>query len=157
MISTSMLDELYERAEKDGVALRIGTIIDRGGEVLLLERDDSGPIKATLKLPGTTVEPGEPLDAAVTRAVATETGLLVTRIRCHVGSFDYLSPVGKPVRRLHFAVDVAATYPIRLSVHRAYTWAPLDSELRVTPSIRRILEDYRKIAEARTPLSETSS
>ncbi|WP_227982732.1 NUDIX hydrolase [Nocardia spumae] len=155
MISTSLFNELYERAEKDSVALRIGVIIDRRGEVLLLERDDSGPIKATLKLPGTTVEPHEPLDAAVARGVATETGLIVTRIRCHVGHFDYLSPVGKPVRRLHFAVDVAATYPIRLSAHTAYTWAPLGSDLRVTPSIRGILEDYRKLGEARNPLSET--
>ncbi|MBF5002456.1 NUDIX hydrolase, partial [Nocardia sp. BSTN01] len=70
MMPASMLDELYERAQKDCVALRIGVIIDRGGQILLLERDDSGPIKATLKLPGTTVEPGEPLDAAVTRGVA---------------------------------------------------------------------------------------
>ncbi len=156
-MSTSMFDELYESAEKDGVALRIGAIIDRGGEVLLLERDDSGPVKATLKLPGTTVGPGEPLDTAVARGVATETGLLVTRIRCHVSYFDYLSLIGKPVRRLHFAVDVAATYPIRLSEHTAYTWAPLGSAHRVTPSIRRVLEDYRKLAENLNPLSETSS
>ncbi|WP_036501698.1 NUDIX hydrolase [Nocardia aobensis] len=157
MMPASMLDELYERAQNDGVALRIGVIIDRGGQVLLLERDDSGPVKATLKLPGTTVEPGEPLDAAVTRGVATETGLLVTRIRSHVGYFDYLSPIGKPVRRLHFAVDVAATYPIRLSAHTAYIWAPLDGDLRVTPSIRRILQDYRELARARNPLPETSA
>ncbi|MBF4997216.1 hypothetical protein IRT45_08615, partial [Nocardia sp. BSTN01] len=84
-----------------------------------------------------------------------ETGLLVTRIRSHVGYFDYLSPNGKPVRRLHFAVDVAATYPIRLSAHTAYTWAPLDGDLRVTPSIRRILQDYRELARARNALPET--
>ncbi|MFE1592906.1 NUDIX hydrolase [Nocardia sp. NPDC058705] len=145
MVSASELEELSRRAEIDGTAPRVGVIIDRGGQILLLERHDSGPIRATLKLPGTTVMPRESLAAAVSRGVHEETGLIVTGIRHHVGDFDYLSPDARPVRRLHFAVDVAATAPIRLTVHARYVWAPLDGDLPVTSSIRHILDTYRHL------------
>ncbi|MFE6923105.1 NUDIX hydrolase [Nocardia sp. NPDC057663] len=145
MVSESEFEELSRRAESDGTAPRVGAIIDRGGQVLLLARHDTGPIKATLKLPGTTVMPREPLADAVVRGVYEETGLVVTGIRHHVGDFDYLSPDAHPVRRLHFAVDVAATDPIRLTIHARYVWAPLDGELPVTSSIRRILDTYRTL------------
>ncbi len=120
MISTSLFTELYERAEKDSVALRIGVIIDLRGEVLLLERDDSGPVKAILKLPGTTVEPREPLDAAPTRGCHRRDGPARNPNPMPRRAFRLSLPVGKPVRRLHFAVDVAATFSIRLSAHTAY-------------------------------------
>lgn len=136
---------MSRRAEIDGTAPRVGAIIDRDGQVLLLERRDSGPIKATLKLPGATVMPRESLAEAVTRGVYEETGLVVTGIRHHVGDFDYLSPDAHPVRRLHFAVDVATTDRIHLTAHARYIWAPLDGELPVTSSIRRILDTYRDL------------
>ncbi|MGW6422460.1 NUDIX hydrolase [Nocardia sp. NPDC055053] len=145
MVSELEFEDLSRRAESDGTAPRVGAIIDRGGQVLLLARHDTGPIKATLKLPGTTVMPRESLSDAVVRGVYEETGLVVTGIRHHVGDFDYLSPDARPVRRLHFAVDVAATDPIRLTVHARYVWAPIDGELPVTSSIRRILDTYRNL------------
>lgn len=144
-MSTPMYDEVLPRGERDGFGLRVGAIIDRGGEVLLLEANSTGPIRLTHKLPGATVEPGESVAAALVRGVREETGLTVTGIRRHVGDFDYLSPAGKPVRRLHFAVDVQATDPIRLSAHAGYLWASLDRELLVTPSIRDILGTYKEL------------
>ncbi|MEU4318354.1 NUDIX hydrolase [Nocardia fluminea] len=144
-VSESEFEDLSRQAVIDGTAPRVGAIIDRGGQVLLLERHDTGPIKAPLKLPGATVLPGESLAEAVARGVREETGLVVTGIRHHVGDFDYLSPDAHPVRRLHFAVDVATTDPIRLTAHARYFWAPLDGELRVTSSIRRILDTYRNL------------
>ncbi|TCJ97501.1 NUDIX hydrolase [Nocardia alba] len=144
-VSESEFQDLSRQAEIDGTAPRVGAIIDRGGQILLLERHDTGPIKVPLKLPGATVLPGESLAAAVTRGVLEETGLVVTGIRHHVGDFDYLSPDAQPVRRLHFAVDVAAAHPIHLTAHARYIWAPLDGELPVTSSIRAILETYRNL------------
>ncbi|MFC4127945.1 NUDIX hydrolase [Nocardia rhizosphaerae] len=145
LVSELEFAELSRRAEVDGTAPRVGAIIDREGKVLLLARHDSGPIKATLKLPGATVGPRESLAEAVVRGVYEETSLVVTGIRHHVGDFDYLSPDARPVRRLHFAVDVAATDRIQLTAHAAYVWAPLDGDLPVTSSIRRILDAYREL------------
>ncbi|WP_187683732.1 NUDIX hydrolase [Nocardia wallacei] len=141
-MSVSMFDEVLPRGERDGVGLRVGAIIARHGEVLLLEPHSTGPIRPTRKLPGATVEPGESVTGAVIRGVREETGLTVTHIGAHVGDFDYLSPAGKPVRRLHFVVDVAATEPIVLGAHAGYLWAPLDGDLHVTSSIRKILDTY---------------
>ncbi|WP_083874249.1 NUDIX hydrolase [Nocardia paucivorans] len=140
----SMFDEALPRGEIDGVGIRVGAIIDRGGEILLLEPHSTGPIRPTCKLPGATVAPGESVTQAVLRGVFEETGLTVTRIADHIGDFDYLSPAGKPVRRLHFAVEVAATAPIALSAHAGYLWASLDGDLHVTSSIRKILDTYRE-------------
>lgn len=139
-----MFDEALPRGEIDGVGLRVGVIIDRGGEVLLLEPHSTGPIHLTHKLPGATVAPGESVTRSILRGVFEETGLTVTRIGSHIGDFEYLSPAGKPVRRLHFAVDVATTDPIVLSAHAGYLWAPLGGDLHVTPSIRGILNTYRE-------------
>ncbi|MEU1982158.1 NUDIX hydrolase [Nocardia sp. NPDC019395] len=146
-MSVSMFDETLPRGEQDGVGLRVGAVIDRGGEVLLLELPSTGPIRPTRKLPGATVEPGESVAGALIRGVYEETGLTVTDIRHHVGDFDYLSPAGKPVRRLHFSVEVESTGPVVLSAHADYVWAPLDSaDLSVTSSIQKILDNYRELA-----------
>ncbi|MEU4314412.1 NUDIX domain-containing protein [Nocardia sp. NPDC024068] len=144
-MSVSMFDETLPRGERDGVGLRVGAIIDRGGQILLLELPSTGPIRPTRKLPGATVEAGESVTGALTRGVFEETGLTVTDVRHHIGDFDYLSPQGKPVRRLHFAVEVAAYGPVVLSAHARYLWAPLDGkDLSVTSSIQKILDSYRE-------------
>jgi ADP-ribose pyrophosphatase YjhB (NUDIX family) len=66
-------------------------IIDRGGEVLLLEVSSTVPILLTHKLPGANVAPRESVAAALAGRVREETSLTVTGIRHHVGDFDYLS------------------------------------------------------------------
>lgn len=145
-IGESVLADLQAQAEQDAVDLRLGVVIERRGEVLLLDRTEAGarPRGNLLMLPGTTVKPRESLESAVSRAVLEETGLIVTNIRRYIGSFDYLSNAGTPVRRLHFAVDVAADHPIRLSNYDHYVWASLAGELPVTSSIRNILDAYRE-------------
>ncbi|GAB4588059.1 NUDIX hydrolase [Nocardia sp. IFM 10818] len=135
--------ELSEKAAAEGVALRVGVVLEHDGAVLLLERDEYAEGRSTLSLPGTIVRAGEPLAKAVARAVAEETGLTVVDIHRHLGSFDYLSSAGKPVRREHFAVDVAAFAPIQLTNYADYRWLPLDGHLPVTSSIRAILAAYR--------------
>ncbi|MEV6067668.1 NUDIX domain-containing protein [Nocardia sp. NPDC052001] len=141
-IGGSVLTELQAKAETDAVALRIGVVLENNGAVLLLEREEYVAGRRPLNLPGTTVRPGEALAAAVARAVLEETGLTVTDITAHVGSFDYLDNAGKPVRREHFAVEVANVGPIRLTNYGGYRWIPLDGELPVTSSIHRILTAY---------------
>lgn len=142
-VGESVLSELRRRADEDGVGLRVGVVVENSGAILLLEHADHIEGRSPLNLPGTTVRAGEPLDEAVFRAVREETGLTVVDIVRHLGSFDYLSNAGKPVRREHFAVEVAAPGPIRLSNYAEYRWLPLDSDLPVTSSIRRILAAYR--------------
>ncbi|WP_194853219.1 NUDIX hydrolase [Nocardia sp. SYP-A9097] len=144
-IGGSVLAELQAKADADAVALRIGVVLENNGAVLLLERVEYVAGRRPFNLPGTTVRPGEALAAAVARAVLEETGLTVVDIRAHLGSFDYLSNAGKPVRREHFAVEVAGVGPIRLTNYGGYQWIPLDGELPVTPSIRQILTTYREM------------
>ncbi|WP_158675566.1 NUDIX hydrolase [Nocardia stercoris] len=142
-IEESVLAGLVERAEADDVALRVGVVLESNGAVLLLERDDRLTFRNRLHLPGTILQPGESLVAAVGRGVAEETGLLVVEITRYLGSFDYLSAAGKPVRREHFAARVAEFGPVRLSNYSGYRWVPLAGELPVTSSIRQILDGYR--------------
>lgn len=142
-VGESVLAELQERAVTDGVALRVGVVLENKGAVLLLERDEFAVGRSSLSLPGTIVRAGEPLATAVARAVFEETGLAVVDIVRHLGNFEYLSSAGKPVRREHFAVEVAAVTPIRLTNYADYRWVPLDGDLPVTPSIRSILTAYR--------------
>ncbi|NNH72268.1 NUDIX domain-containing protein [Nocardia uniformis] len=143
-IGESVLAELLERASTDGVAPRVGVVVEREGAVLLLERAEHvAGRRRPLSLPGTIVRTGESLASAVARAVAEETGLTVVDIRRHLGSFDYLSSAGKPVRREHFAVEVAGVEPIRLTNYARYRWVPLDGDLPVTSSVRGILEAYQ--------------
>lgn len=142
-IGESVLTGLQDRAVADSVALRVGIVLEHNGTVLMLERDPHGAGRSPLSLPGTIVRPGEQLATAVARAVFEETGLTVVDIVRHLGSFDYLSNAGKPVRREHFAVDVATVGPIRLTNYAGYRWVSLDGELPVTPSIRGILTAYR--------------
>ncbi|WP_306359307.1 NUDIX hydrolase [Nocardia sp. CC227C] len=147
-IGESVLSELLDRAVSDGVALRLGVVIEHNGAVLLLEHDEHVAGRSPLNLPGTTVRTGEPLALAVARAVFEETGLTVVDVVRHLGSFDYLSNAGTPVRREHFAVEVASIGPIQLSNYVDFHWVRLDGDLPVTPSIHRILENYRSRSQA---------
>ncbi|MEC3917802.1 NUDIX domain-containing protein [Nocardia sp. CDC160] len=138
------MEELRERAAADGVALRVGVVVEHNDAVLMLEHEEHVEGRSPLHLPGTVVRPGESLANAVVRAVREETGLTVVDIVRHLGSFDYLSSAGKPVRREHFAAELAASGPVRLTNYANYRWVPLAGELPVTKSIRRILMAYQE-------------
>lgn len=143
-IGETVLEELRERAAADGVALRVGVVVENNDAVLLLEHEEHVEGRSPLHLPGTVVRPGETLAAAVVRAVREETGLSVTDVTRHLGSFDYLSSAGKPVRREHFVAEVATPGPVRVTNYAEYRWIPLHGDLPVTSSIRRILEAYQE-------------
>ncbi|MBT2380631.1 NUDIX hydrolase [Streptomyces sp. ISL-111] len=75
------------------------------------------------ELPSGGVEPGERLVDALCREVLEETGLTVTRVAGHVGSFDYASRSGRRTRQFTFAVTVRAIGPITLTEHDDAAWA----------------------------------
>lgn len=143
-IGETVLQELQERAAAEGVALRVGVVVEHNDSVLMLEHEEHVEGRSPLHLPGTVVRPGESLASAVVRAVREETGLAVTDIVRHLGSFDYLSSAGKPVRREHFAAVVASAGPVRVTNYAEYRWVPLTGDLPVTSSIRRILTAYQE-------------
>lgn len=143
-IGETVLEELRERAAADGVALRVGVVVEHNDAVLMLEHEEHVEGRSPLHLPGTVVRPGESLAGAVVRAVREETGLAVVDVVRHLGSFDYLSSAGKRVRREHFAASVASAGPVRVTNYAEYRWVPLSGELPVTPSIRRILMTYQE-------------
>ncbi|AYF75436.1 NUDIX hydrolase [Nocardia yunnanensis] len=143
-IGETVLAELERRASADAVALRVGVVVAHNDAVLMLEHEEHAEGRSPLHLPGTVVRSGESLAGAVVRAVREETGLDVVDIVRHLGSFDYLSAAGKPVRREHFVAEVATTGPVRVTNYADYRWVPLAGELPVTPSIRRILGKYQE-------------
>lgn len=64
---------------KDYVGLGVGSVIVRGGEVLMLLRSDAcRNNRGMWTIPGGMVEPFESLDDAIRREVLEETGLQVT-------------------------------------------------------------------------------
>ncbi len=94
------------------------------------------------ELPSGKVEPGETLDAALTREVTEETGLTVTGILAYAGSFDYESGSGRKSRQFNFAVDVARPEPVKLTEHDAYAWTPVTDDLPVTDAVKTLLLEY---------------
>lgn len=146
MINKAVLEQLVAHAKQAGVQqLVVGAIVRDGDSVLLLQRPDDDFMGGIFELPSGKVEPGETLDAALTREVAEETGLAVADISDYIGSFDYTSDNGKKSRQFNFAVAVTATEPVRLTEHNGYQWAPLDSELPVTDAVSQVFRTYRNL------------
>ena len=54
----------------------VSAAIFRAGEVLLIERGKSGPLRGFWSLPGGRIEPGEPVRVAALREVLEETGVV---------------------------------------------------------------------------------
>ncbi len=137
---SNLSQQLVEQAARDGVQqLAVGGVIRDGDRVLLLRRPVDDFMGGIYELPSGKVEPGERLTEAVVREVREETGLAVTAIRDHLGSFDYLSGGGRKSRQFTFVVDVAAVEPVQLTEHDEYQWADLTEELPVTEAVRKVL------------------
>jgi 8-oxo-dGTP diphosphatase len=149
MISSAVLDQLVSLAKEDDVQqLVVGAIVRDGDNVLLLERPENDFMGGIFELPSGKVEPGETLDAALTREVVEETGLSVADIMDYIGSFDYMSGSGKKSRQFNFAVAVIATEPVTLTEHDSYVWAPLSSPLPVTEAVDEVFRKYRNLRSA---------
>ena len=144
VVDVRIVRRLTADAANDGVQqLVVGAVIRHDGHVLLLQRPEDDFMGGIFELPSGKVEAGETLDAALIREVKEETGLDVSAIGGHLGSFDYLSGSGKKSRQFNFAVEVASPEPVRLQEHDAYRWAPLTEEPPVTDAVKEVLAKYR--------------
>lgn len=144
MLPDKAFTDLAGQAAADGIQqLVVGGIVHRDGAVLLLKRPDDDFMGGIWELPSGKAEPGEPLDAALTREVIEETGLTTTGILAYAGSFDYQSGSGRKSRQFNFAIDVAAAEPVKLTEHDAYAWTPVTDELPVTDAVKTVLLEYR--------------
>jgi 8-oxo-dGTP diphosphatase len=146
MAGASLFARLTVEAERDEVhQLVVGAVIQHGGKVLLLQRPEDDFMGGIWELPSGKVDPGEPLDTALSREVREETNLEVARIQEYLGHFDYLSGSGTKSRQFNFAVDVAAPEPVKLQEHGAYTWSSLTDRPPVTDAVTDVLATYRKL------------
>lgn len=144
MIETTLMQKLVGEADRDGVQqLVIGAVVEHGGNVLLLQRPADDFMGGIWELPSGKVDPGEPLDQALTREVKEETGLDVAPIRDYLGEFDYRSGSGKKSRQFNFTVGVTSSEPVKLTEHVAHTWNSLAEEPPVTDAVKEILRRYR--------------
>ncbi|MEV1092848.1 NUDIX hydrolase [Streptomyces microflavus] len=91
------------------------------------------------ELPSGGVEPGERLVDALCREVLEETGLTVTDVTEHAGSFDYASRSGLRTRQFTFAVTVGATGPVGLTEHDGSAWADRGDLPDVSDETRALL------------------
>ncbi|MFI5558518.1 NUDIX hydrolase [Amycolatopsis japonica] len=146
MTDSTRFAELAAEATAAGIQqFVVGAVICSDDAVLLLRRPSDDFMGGIFELPSGKVEAGESLDAALLREVKEETGLEVTAIRQHLGTFDYTSGSGKASRQFNFVVDVAATGPIVLEEHDTYQWAPLGGELPVTEAVKLVLKAYTEL------------
>jgi 8-oxo-dGTP diphosphatase len=138
-----VIQALTDMAEADGIGqLVVGAIIRHEGTVLL-RRPAADFMGGIWELPSGKVELGETLAGALMREVLEETGLIVTAVRSHIGSFDYQSGSGRRSRQYNFAVDVAAPEPVKLTEHEAYAWGPVTDDLPVTEAVKGVLRAFR--------------
>lgn len=143
MFDRSILDRLPREAERENVHRHaVGAVIPDGGRVLLLQRRADDFMGDIFEIPGGVVEPGEGIDAALTREVLEECGLMITALVRYLGHFDYPARSGEITRQFNFAVEVAAPEPVLLAEHQSYIWHPLAKEPPTTGPVTRVLRRY---------------
>ncbi|MFJ4825420.1 NUDIX hydrolase [Streptomyces bacillaris] len=132
-------ETLLTGARRDGIEKYVvgALVTDQEGRVLLLRRRADDFLGGLWELPSGGVEPGEGLEDALRREVLEETGLTVTGVTGHAGSFDYTSRSGRRTRQFTFAVTVAP--PVTLTEHDDFTWADRDHELPAVSDETRAL------------------
>lgn len=144
MIEAALLDELVQKADRDGVQqLVVGAVVQHDGKVLLLQRPADDFMGGIWELPSGKVDDGEALDQALIREVKEESGLDVTVIRSYLGEFDYQSGSGKKSRQFNFTVEVVNSDKMVLAEHDAYTWIKLTEEPPVTEAVQEVLRRFR--------------
>jgi len=90
LLPDSLAETLLADARRDGIGKYVvgALITDEGGRLLLLRRRADDFLGGLWELPSGRVEPGERLVDALCREVLEETGLTVTEVTGHAGSFD---------------------------------------------------------------------
>jgi 8-oxo-dGTP diphosphatase len=144
-----LIDKLTAQAAEDGITqLVVGAVItDAEARVLLLKRPDDDFMGGLWELPSGKVDPGEPLETALTREVKEETGLDLTEITDYLGHFDYTSGSGKPTRQFNFAVVTAEAETITLAEHDDHQWMAISGALPVSHDVKLILRALQRLAQ----------
>ncbi|MFW3461276.1 NUDIX hydrolase [Streptomyces microflavus] len=140
-LTESLAESLLAEARRDGIGKYVvgALITDEDGRVLLLRRRPDDFLGGLWELPGGGVEPGERLVDALCREVLEETGLTVTGVTGHAGTFDYASRSGLRTRQFTFAVTVGATGPVALTEHDDSAWADRGGLPAVSDETRALL------------------
>ncbi|MGW5789213.1 NUDIX domain-containing protein [Saccharopolyspora sp. NPDC003752] len=143
------INALSERDDADGIQQQVvGAVIDRGGEVLFLQRPDDDWRGGTWELPSGKVEPGEGLIAGLHREVQEETGLQIAEITGYLGAFDYVSGSGKRSRQHTWSVTVVNAGAVRLTEHDAHAWAAADDAPPVSSEVENLVNQHFQAASA---------
>ncbi|MFH8477467.1 NUDIX hydrolase [Streptomyces sp. NPDC018055] len=147
LLPDSVTEGLLANARRDGIEKYVvgALITDEDGRVLLLRRRADDFLGGLWELPSGGVDAGERLEVALRREVMEETGLAVTQVTGHAGSFDYTSRSSRSTRQFTFAVSVTAGAPgaIILSEHDGSAWADPDDLPAVSDETRALLEGPR--------------
>lgn len=134
--------ELVRQDLADGVDQQIvAAVVEVRGQVLLLRRPPDDARGGEWEFPGGKVDPGEDLMTALRREVLEETGLTVSSVGAYLGSFDYLTAMGKHNRQHTWSVVVAADAPVVLTEHDAHSWVS-DGATWLSPELRIQLEEH---------------
>ncbi|MFJ2148774.1 NUDIX hydrolase [Streptomyces microflavus] len=141
LLPDPLAESLLAEARRDGIGKYVvgALITDEDGRVLLLRRRPDDFLGGLWELPSGGVEPGERLVDALCREVLEETGLTVTGVTGHAGSFDYASRSGLRTRQFTFAVTVGATGPVALTEHDDSIWADRGDLPAVSDETRALL------------------
>ncbi|QSB06488.1 NUDIX domain-containing protein [Natronoglycomyces albus] len=143
-MNETLLEDLSTQADRDGIGQYVvGAVITDAQRVLLLKRPSADFMGGIWELPSGKVEPHEPLDAALAREVAEETGLELAGERTYLGHFDYTSGSGTLTRQFNWAVTPAAPGPIRLTEHEKHQWTQITGTMPVTEAVNEVLQTYR--------------
>ena len=115
--------ELERQDVADGVDQQVvAAVVDVRGQVLLLRRPPDDARAGEWEFPGGKVDPGEDLMTALRREVLEETGLTINSVGEYLGSFDYVTAVGRHNRQHTWSVAVTADAPVVLTEHDAHSW-----------------------------------
>ncbi|MCE7010770.1 NUDIX hydrolase [Kibdelosporangium philippinense] len=118
--------------------------ITRADKILFIRRDPAVFLGGRWELPGGTVEPGEPAEAAAVREIAEETGLKV-QIVSERATSSWPDINGKPLTINATIFDVTedgqAQVVLNPGEHDEYAWlTPAEAAERELPEhVRRIL------------------
>jgi 8-oxo-dGTP diphosphatase len=139
-VDDQLINQLTEQADRDGIVqLVVGAVVADEDRILLLKRPSDDFMGGIFELPSGKVEPGESLDAALSRETKEETGLDLDEVTDYLGHFDYTSGSGKRSRQFNFAVKTTATEPVVLTEHDEFQWATVTKSVPVTDAVKTVL------------------
>ena len=127
----------------EGVFLAVRAVINRGGKLLILQRNSSHNRNPDhWEVPGGLIEIGEPLNLALKREVKEEAGLVISPQSAE--SLTFISPKAKPryLELIYRCKRVRGEKVILSDEHQAFRWATVEEtlDLELTPTARALME-----------------